>query len=97
MLKRNANKKLTYKGEGSRISAKKPLLRRRRRKKRPEWALAHKDWTIESWKQVLWTDEYKFEVLGQKRRIYVGRGLFEKLHPGAITPTVKHGGGSVMV
>lgn len=84
-------------GLNGRISTKKPLLRRGNRKKRLEWALAHKDWTGENWKQVLWTDESKFEMFGQKRRIYVRRGSSEKMHPDAITPTVKHGGGSVMV
>ncbi|CAH2087759.1 unnamed protein product [Euphydryas editha] len=61
-------------GLNGRISTKKPLLRRGNRKERLEWARVHKDWTVENWKQVLWTDESKFEIFGQKRRIYVRRG-----------------------
>lgn len=89
--------RLQIAGLNGRISTKKPLLRRGNRKKRLEWAHAHKDWTVEDWKQVLWTDESKFEIFGQKRRIYVRRGPSEKMHPDTVTPTVKHGGGSVMV
>jgi len=42
-------------------------------------------------------DESKFDVFDQKRRKYVRRAFSEKMHPDCITPTVKHGGGSVMV
>lgn len=84
-------------GLNGRVSIKKPLLRRGNKKKRLEWAHAHKNWTVDDWKQVLWTDESKFEMFGQKRRVYVRRGPSEKMHPDAITPTVKHAGGSVMV
>jgi len=45
----------------------------------------------------LWTDESKFEIFGQKRRKYDRRASSEKMHPDCIIPTVKHGGGSVMV
>ena len=33
---------------------------------RYEWALAHKDWTLEDWKNVIWTDETSV-VLGHRR------------------------------
>ncbi len=39
----------------------------------------------------------KFEVFGSKRRFYVRRRVGEKMLDACITPTVKHGGGSVMV
>jgi len=84
-------------GLWGRVSIKKPLFRRGNKAKRLQWAQNHKDWTIEDWKQVLWTDESKFEIFGQKRRTYVRRAPSEKMHPDCITPTIKHGGGSVMV
>lgn len=49
-------------GLNGRVSIKKPLLRRGNKKKRLEWAHAHKNWTVDDWKQVLWTDESKFEI-----------------------------------
>lgn len=80
-----------------RVSTKKPLLRRGNKKKRLEWAQAHRHWTVDDWKQVLWSDESKFEMFGQKRRIYVRRNPSEKMHPDTITPTIKQAGSSVMV
>lgn len=80
-----------------RIAIKKPLLRRGNKQKRLKWAQVHKNWTVEDWKRVLWTDESKFEVFGQRRRVYVRRSVSEKMHPDCVIPTVKHGGGSVMV
>lgn len=80
-----------------RVAIRKPLLRPQNKKKRMEWALAHRDWTEEDFRKVLWTDESKFEIFGSKRRIYVRRSAEEKMMPACVVPTVKHGGGSVMV
>ncbi|CAK9827692.1 Transposable element Tc1 transposase [Anthophora retusa] len=46
---------------------------------------------------VLWTDESKFEIFGNKRRQFVRRRKGEAYQEGCLKPTVKHGGGSVMV
>jgi transposase len=35
----------------------KPSLTPQMKQARYEWALAHKDWTLEDWKNVIWTDE----------------------------------------
>ena len=49
--------------------AKKPLkthlLTKRMKKKRLHWANTHKNWTIEDWKKVLFTDESHFFVQGK--------------------------------
>lgn len=79
------------------VAAKKPLLRSRNKVKRLNWAKLHKDWTIEQWQKVLFTDESKFEIFGGKRRKYVRRLVGERMIEQAIVPTVKHGGGSVIV
>lgn len=84
-------------GLNGRVAVKKPLLRKANVKKRLKWARKHKNWTVEDWKKVLWSDESKFEVFGSKRRIYVRRHVNEKYLPECIVPSVKHGGGSVMV
>ena len=60
-------------------------------------ARKHANWTISQWKTVVWSDEPKFELFGNKRRIFVRRHQNERYIPQYIVPTVKHGGGSIMV
>lgn len=79
------------------VAAKKPLLRKQNKKKRLIWAKTHKDWNVEDWKKVLFSDESKFELFGSKRRKFVRRFAGERMKEYCVTPTVKHGGGSVMV
>ncbi|CAK9814356.1 Transposable element Tc1 transposase [Anthophora quadrimaculata] len=79
------------------VAVKKPLLRKQNKKKRLQWAKCHKNWTLEDWKKVLWSDESKFEVFGSKRRVFVRRKVAEILNDNCVVPTVKHGGRSVMV
>lgn len=80
-----------------RVAARKPLLRPTNKKKRLAWAKEHQQWTPEDWKTVLFTDESKFQVFGSNRRRFVRRTVGERMLPECIQPTVKHGGGSVMV
>ena len=42
---------------------KKPGLSRRNIKARLEWAKQHKNWTVEDWKRVIWSDETKINCL----------------------------------
>lgn len=90
-------RRLREKGMIGRIAAKKPLLRPINKKKRLEFAKQHANWTIEQWKSVLWSDESKFQIIGSNRRQYVRRKTGERVKEGCVVPTVKHGGGSVMV
>lgn len=79
------------------IAARKPLLHKQNKVKRLQWAKKHKNWSINQWKKVLFTDESKFEIFGGKRRQYVRRQVGERMKEQCVVPTVKHGGGSVMV
>lgn len=90
-------RRLRAAGLMGRVAVRKPLLRQQNRRKRLQWAKAHKNWTLEDWTKVLWTDESKYEVFGSRRRIFVRRSATERLTPQCVAPTVKHGGGSVMV
>ena len=47
----------------------KPGLTQKMRDKRLRWCLDHKDWTLEDWKNVIWTDETSI-VLSQRRGGY---------------------------
>ena len=58
---------------------------------------AHKDWTVEDWERVIWSDETKINCLGSDGCKWVwkrpGEGLSDRLVKG----TVKFGGGSVII
>lgn len=90
-------RRLREKGLFGRTAVKKPLLRSVNKKKRLQWARAHKHWTIADWNKVLWSDESKFEIFGNRRKTYVRRRANEKYMDECLVPSVKHGGGSVMV
>ena len=79
------------------VAKKKPYLRLANKRKRLRWAKEHRHWTEEDWKKVLWTDESKFEVFGSHRRTFVRCRTSEKILEECLTPSVKHGGGDVMV
>ena len=65
------------------VKAKKPLLTKRHRKERLDFALAHQDWTVEDWKTVVWSDKTKINRLGSDEKIWVwkkpGEGLSDRL------------------
>lgn len=44
----------------------KPGLTAQMRKERLEWCLAHKDWTLEDWKAVIWSDETSVILLHRR-------------------------------
>jgi hypothetical protein len=79
------------------VKRKRPLLTKRHMKERLDFAIAHKDWTVEDWKRVVWSDETKINRLGSDGRKWVwkkaGEGLSERLVKG----TKKFWGGSLMM
>ena len=79
------------------VKSKHPLLSAKHRKTRMDWAIAHKDWTIEDWKKVIWSDETKVNRLGSDGRKWVWKKSGEGLGDRLVQGTVKFGGGSVMV
>jgi len=52
---------------------------------------------IRQWRSVLWSDESKFAIFGTNLRVFVRRREGERMVSACVAPTVKHGGGSVMV
>jgi hypothetical protein len=79
------------------VKKKKPLLSVRHRKRRLAFALKYREWTVEDWKRVIWSDETKINRFGSDGQEYVwkqkGEGLIER----EIKGTVKFGGGNIMV
>ena len=90
-------RRLPAAGLTGRVEVRNPLLRWQNKKKRLAWAVKHRRWTTENWKKVLWTDESKFEIFGSSRRVFVRRRVGKRMGPQCVTPTVKHGGGRVMI
>jgi hypothetical protein len=76
---------------------KKPLLSQRHRKERLDFAYTHKDWTVEDWKRVIWSDETKINRFGSDGVKYAWVGKGEANSEKAVTGTVKFGGGSLMM
>ena len=79
------------------MKKKKPLLSVRHRKARLAFAQKHREWTVEDWKRVIWSDETKINRFGSDEREWVwkqkGEGLIER----EVQGTVKFGGGNIMV
>jgi len=48
----------------SAVKRKRPVLSKRHRKERLDFAEAYKYWTIEDWKRVIWSDETKINRFG---------------------------------
>ena len=84
-------------GLHGRIAEKKPLLKDTNNKKRLAWVKKHKQWTLDWWKSVLWSDESKWELFGSICHVFVRRRVGEWMISACVVPTVKHGGGCVMV
>lgn len=84
-------------GLESRVRRKKPLLRKKHRQQRLEFARKYKNWTVEQWSKVVWSDESKFQIFGSDGRLYCWKRPQEPLRNTHVNPTVKHGGGRIMV
>ena len=87
------------KEEGMRavVKDKKPYLKPAHRKTRLSFAHKYRHWTVHDWKMVIWSDETKINRFGSDGKVWVWKRKGERLSDRTTTPTVKHGGGSVMV
>ena len=76
---------------------KKPLLQNCHEKARLRFATAHGNKDRTFWRNVLWSDETKTELFGHNDRHYVWRKKEETCKPKNTIPSMKHGGGSIML
>ena len=53
------------------LAAKKPFISEKNRKSRLEFAHGHKNWAIEQWSHILWSDESKFNLRHSDGKKYV--------------------------
>jgi transposase len=94
---RTVRNRLLECGFPARRSRKKPLLTKKQKKSRFQWAKDHKEWTIEQWSKVLWSDETYFTLFPRPGKQLVRRRPGEEMMSDCLSPTVKHGGGKIMV
>ena len=66
------------------------------RKRRLDFALKYKNWTVEDWTRVIWSDETKINRIGSDGRIYVWKKSDKPLLD-EVQETVMFEGGSLMV
>lgn len=88
---------LNQAGLASAEKKKKPMLSRANIKARLEFAKGHRDWTVEDWKRVIWSDETKINRFQSDGRSWYWKREENQLQPHHIKQTVKHGGGSIMI
>jgi transposase len=84
-------------GYNSCTALRKPSVSERNRKIRLNWARERRLWTIDDWKKVVWSDESRFTMFQNDGKIRVWRLTEEKYDINCLVPTVKHGGGGVMM
>ena len=79
------------------VARHKPLLTATHKKRRLDFAREHISWSSEMWSKVLWSDESRFCLYQNDGRVYVRRRIGEDYLDACVVPTVKHGGGGIMV
>lgn len=84
-------------GLHGRVALKKPFINPKNRQIRLEFVQEHEKKDFEFWKTVIFADESKFNMFGSDGPSKVWRRANTALNPKHTIPTVKHGGGSVMV
>lgn len=74
-----------------------PLLKRNHLINRMKYARDNLEKPSSYWSSVLWSDETKIELFGHNESKYVFRKNCQRNNPNNTIPTVKHGGGSIML
>lgn len=90
-------RRLNNLGLNGRRPSKKPLISVKNRKARLSFATKYKSWTPQQWSTVLFSDESKFNIFSSDGIRYVRRPVNTRDNVRYQVPTVKHGGGHVMV
>ncbi len=92
------NRRLLSRGLHSRRPAKKPLLTRKRKTSRLEWARQHQHRRLRHWRHILFSDESGYLLHLASGRVCVRRAAGgQRFQEDCVLPTVAHGGGSVHV
>lgn len=84
-------------GLNGRVQRKKSYISKVNKKKRLAYSKTYKNRDFSFWKNVLFTNESKFEIFGGHTNKRIWRTKNTEFQEKNIAATVKHGGGSVMV
>jgi uncharacterized membrane protein len=79
------------------VKTKCPFLSAKHCKVHLDFAYAHKDWTLDDWKRVVWSDETKINCFGSDGCKWVWKKPEKGLSNRLVEETVKFGGGSIMI
>ena len=88
---------LKSKGFISKKKVKKPFLTVKHKKNRLAFAKRYKDWTVEDWKKVVFSDETKINLFGSDGLHYVWKKKGTPISDREVNKTLKFGGGSIMI
>ena len=97
VMKRTISKTLHRKGLKSCCTRKVPLLKKAHVQARLKFAKEHLDDPEEAWEKVMWSDETKIELFGINSTRHVWSKRNAEYNPKNTIPTVKHGGGNLML
>ncbi|GBN63496.1 hypothetical protein AVEN_148374-1 [Araneus ventricosus] len=73
------------------------LLTKRHRQLHLQWAREHRDWTMDEWNRVAWSDESQFLIHHVDDRVRVRRLPDEQLLPSCTAGHTQAGGGGIML
>ena len=74
-----------------------PHLKSAHKKARLDFGKSYQHWTVEDWKQVIWSDETKINSIGSDGKRSAWKKAGEDLSDRLVQGTVKFGGGSLMM
>lgn len=61
------------------------------------WAKKHANWTVEEWRQVIWSDKTKVNLFGSDRPKWCWKSHNHPLEQRVLDQKIKHGEGNIML